>query len=280
MLYIDLWPGQTCHSSDGGSCIFRWRRRAWLTIWDSVKIPRYSHKLMHRTRVICELHDSYFRSLMIKTCHSKDGGSCIFRWQFMGRDWVGDELLYNSVHRKFNQSWRNYAVEKIAPSRRGPWNPRLSSWGSDELERRCWIEEHVPERLGPQAPGWAAQENGKETQLWPIEWGSICCSSVRSPTYNTQPFQIKWEVYFSKNCVVRLYCVVVMHLHMSMLQLDTTSQGQPLISIRWNLVNLYYNWFSWYINPSSIIWYREVRDCDLCSLLSKFSVLLFLKSFF
>ena len=48
------------------------------------------------------------------------------------------ELLYNSVHRKFNQ-----------------------------LERRCWIEEHAPERLGPQAPGWAAQENGKETQLWP-----------------------------------------------------------------------------------------------------------------
>ena len=36
----------------------------------------------------------------------------------------GDELLYNTVHRKFNQ-----------------------------LERRCWNEEHVPERLGPQALG-------------------------------------------------------------------------------------------------------------------------------
>ena len=42
------------------------RRRAWPTIWDSVKIPRYSHKLMHRKRVTCELHDSYFRSMMIK----------------------------------------------------------------------------------------------------------------------------------------------------------------------------------------------------------------------
>ena len=27
------------------------------------------------------------------------------------------------------------------------------SWRSYQLERRCWNEEHVPERLGPQAPG-------------------------------------------------------------------------------------------------------------------------------
>ena len=152
LLYIDLRPGQTCHSKDGGSCIFRWRWRAWLTIWDRVKILRYSPKLMHRKRVTCELHDSYFLSMMIKTCHSKDGGSCIFRWPFMGRDWVDVELLYNSVHRKFNVSWRNDAVEKTAPSRRGPRDPRLSSWGSDQLEGRCWIEEHVPERLGPLGP--------------------------------------------------------------------------------------------------------------------------------
>ena len=88
------------------------------------------------------------------------------------------------------------------------------SWGSDELEIRCSRENPHPERLGSQAPGWAALENGKETRLWPIEWGSICCSSVRSPTpSHTQPFQIKWEVYFSKNCVARLNCVVVMILH-------------------------------------------------------------------
>ena len=46
-----------------------------------------------------------------------------------------------------------------------------SSWGSDELEIRCGRENQHPERLGPQDPGWAAQENGKETRLWPIEWG-------------------------------------------------------------------------------------------------------------
>ena len=61
--YIDLQPGQLCHSKDGGSCVFHWRRRTWLTICNRVKIPRYSHKLK---RVICELHDSYFHSMTIK----------------------------------------------------------------------------------------------------------------------------------------------------------------------------------------------------------------------
>ena len=51
---------------------------------------------------------------------------------------VDVEQLYNSVHRKFNQ-----------------------------LEIRCGRETQHPERLRPQAPGWAAQENGKETLLWP-----------------------------------------------------------------------------------------------------------------
>ena len=49
-VYIDLRPGQTCRSKEGGSCIFRWpvMGRDLLTIWDRIKIPRYSHKLMHR----------------------------------------------------------------------------------------------------------------------------------------------------------------------------------------------------------------------------------------
>ena len=111
-------------------------------------------------------------------------------------------------------SWRQDAVEKTSTQQREPSGPQLISWGSDELVIRCGRENQLPERLGPQAPGWAAQENGKETRLWSIEWGSKRCSSVRSPTpSHTQPFQIKWEVYFSKNCVARLYCVTVMILH-------------------------------------------------------------------
>ena len=49
---------------------------------------------------------------------------------------VDVELLYNSVHRKFNQ-----------------------------LEWRCGREKQHPADWPPQAPGWAAQENGKETLL-------------------------------------------------------------------------------------------------------------------
>ena len=60
----------------------------------------------------------------------------------------------------------------------GALRPPIESWGSDELEVRCGRENQHPERLGPQAPGWAAQENGKEPRLWSIEWGSICCSSI------------------------------------------------------------------------------------------------------
>ena len=73
---------------------------------------------------------------------------CIFRWPVMGRYWVGVELLYNSVHRKFNEfgdqkSWRNDDVEKIAPS----------------------------SELGPQASGWATLENEKDTTLMAIRVG-------------------------------------------------------------------------------------------------------------
>ena len=58
--------------------------------------------------------------------------------------------------------WRQDAVEKASTQQREPSCPRLISWGSDELEIRCGRENQHPERLGPQAPSWAAQENGKE----------------------------------------------------------------------------------------------------------------------
>ena len=75
MLYFDLRPGPKCHSR---SCTGRkWhilmavmrRNRMggnWLMKWDELKkFPWYTHRLMHRKRVTCELHDSYFRSVTI-----------------------------------------------------------------------------------------------------------------------------------------------------------------------------------------------------------------------
>ena len=66
-LFVVYWPSTQPNMpfQRRGSCIFHWRRRAWLTIWDKVK----SHgtvRLMHRKGVTCELHDSYFRSMTIK----------------------------------------------------------------------------------------------------------------------------------------------------------------------------------------------------------------------
>ena len=44
----------------------------WLMKWDEVKkFPWYSHRLTHRKRVTCELHDSYFRLMTIKHAISK-----------------------------------------------------------------------------------------------------------------------------------------------------------------------------------------------------------------
>ena len=44
----------------------------WLMKWDELKkFPWYTHRLMHRKRVTCELHDRYFRLMTIKHSISK-----------------------------------------------------------------------------------------------------------------------------------------------------------------------------------------------------------------
>ena len=74
---------------------------------------------------------------------------------------VDVELYYNSVHRKFNLLETRCSRESQHPAE---WALRPPS---EQLEIRCGRENQQPERLGPQVPGWAAQENGKETLLWP-----------------------------------------------------------------------------------------------------------------
>ena len=119
MLYIDLRPGQTCHSKvmhqkevthSDGSYEKKWRRRAWLTIWDMVK----SH------------------------------GTLI--------DWcTGRELPVNCMtvisawwrsNMPFQRYWLNYYITL--------WDRKSVSWSKDELETRCGRESHHPaeEALG------------------------------------------------------------------------------------------------------------------------------------
>ena len=119
VLYIDLRPGQTCHSKvmhrkevthSKGSYEKKSCRRAWLKKWDKVKIPWYTHRLMHWKRVTCELHDSYFRLMTIKHAIPK------IEWAI--------ELLYNSEDRKSGvgdqMSWRQDVVGKATTQQKGP----------------------------------------------------------------------------------------------------------------------------------------------------------------
>ena len=178
VLYIDLQPGQTWHSKDGESCIFRW-------------------PVMGRD-CAGELGWQYGTGL-------KSHGT-VTNW-CTGRGWPVNSMAVISARWWSKHPFQRRRKLHIPLASYGKWrvvvkllyNPgedrksvswRSDGWRSDELERRWWTEEHVPERLDPQAPGWAAQENGKETRLWPIEWGLICCRSVWSPTpSHTQTFQ-------------------------------------------------------------------------------------------
>ena len=61
------------------------------------KIPWYSHRLMPRKRVTCELHDSYFRSMTIKHAIPRTAEVTHPDGQSWGDiEWV-IELLYNLV---------------------------------------------------------------------------------------------------------------------------------------------------------------------------------------
>ena len=163
---------------------------------EQCKTPWYTHRLMHQKRVTCELHDSYFHLMTIKHAISK------IEWAI--------ELLYNSVwtgsQRVEDQmSWRQDVVGKATTQQKGPSGPPIEFWRQVGEKMLEW--EHVAERLGPQAPGWAVQENENDTRLCPEGLGrSICCSlcSVSNSLSHTT-FEIKWDVYFFKEVFARLY---------------------------------------------------------------------------
>ena len=81
VLYFGLWPGQKCHSKvmhrkevtkSNGSYERKSRGRKLADeMGRGKKFPWYTHRLTHRKRVTCELHDSYFRLMTIKHAISK-----------------------------------------------------------------------------------------------------------------------------------------------------------------------------------------------------------------
>ena len=158
LLYIDLRPGQTCHSKDGGSAYsidvgelgwqYGLKSHGTATNWCTGR----------EGPVNCmTVISAWWRSNMPFQRLSGRWNYYINRWRQEVRQF-GDRRV-----------WREDAVEKNSNQLSGPPGLRLSNPG----ERKRTLK---------------AIRVGR----------SICCSSVQSPTpSHTQTFQIKWEVYFS-----------------------------------------------------------------------------------
>ena len=119
-----------------GSDTFQWPvieryrvGRLRLIIWDKVKVPLCQYRLMHRKRVTCELHDSYFRLMTIKHSISKIQWAIVWalndyiiqmsstsqgswQWQWQGQ---------LAVELKIGRSYRRNVVGKAISGRRGLW---------------------------------------------------------------------------------------------------------------------------------------------------------------
>ena len=141
---------------------------------------------------------------------------------------VGVELLYKSVHRKFNQLETRCGRESQHPAE-GALRPPIESWGSDELEIRCGRESQYPAEGALRSP---INQFGDQTSRREDAGMRTCpreaeppgprkrnavmvnrvgvnmlqfCSVSNSLSHTT--LSIKWEVYFSKRlCRSSLLC--------------------------------------------------------------------------
>ena len=193
MLYIDLRPGQTCHSKvmhrkevthSDGSYERKSRRRAWLKKWDKVKILWYTHRLMHRKGVTCELHDSYFRLMTIKHAIPKIEWAIELSYnsKWTGSQWVG-------VRRVRDKMW----------SRKPP----------DQLVRRCW-------NVNMSQRGWAPRPSVEQPRRTRTTHGDVrrgwggqyVAVFVQSPTASHT--QLKdWVVVFIVSSCSLWICICV-----------------------------------------------------------------------
>ena len=109
----------------------------WLMKWDEVKkIPWYSHRLMHRKRVTSELHDSYFRLIMIKHSISK------IAWAIK---WALNNYIAQSRQKSNELSCRQLETRCGRESHTRPKGLGvLMNWGPEKILIRCNKESHHP----------------------------------------------------------------------------------------------------------------------------------------
>ena len=185
VLYIDLRPGQTCHSKvihrkevthSDGSYGKKSRRRAWLTIWDKVK----SH------------------GTVIDWC--------------TGREWPVNCTSY------FRLMTIKHAIPKILSGRLNyyitRWRQEVSEfWRPNQLVIRYSREsqQSAPPGLRLSSPGERERHTAMSGGAGEVNMLQSLFSLQLPLTHET--FQIKWEVYFFKEVFARLYLCVVMILH-------------------------------------------------------------------
>ena len=105
---------------------------AWANLADNMghgKIPRYTHRLMHRKRVTCELHDSYFRLMTIK----------------------------HAIPKILSGRWNYYKIR---------WRQEVSEFG-DPLVTRCSRESPYPAEWAPGPPVEQPWRTRKTQRWWP-----------------------------------------------------------------------------------------------------------------
>ena len=104
LLYIDLRPRQTCHSKDGGGAYsigvgeLGWQYGTGLKSHGTV--TNWCTGREWPVNCMTVISARWLSNMPIQRRRK-----CI-------RDWVGVELLYNSVHRKFNQFGDQNSLEK------------------------------------------------------------------------------------------------------------------------------------------------------------------------
>ena len=137
--------------------------------------------------------------------------------------WVGVKSLYNPGEDRKSVSWR-----------------------SDQLEIRCGRENQHPAEGALKPLVEQHRRTGRKCYYGQKSGGSICCSSVWSPTpSHTQSFQIKWKVYFSKRTVPLVFIVLSLLWFCKCMQMN-----MYYAAIQHNMI--------WCLEPgmSFMVWFR------------------------
>ena len=195
LLNTDLRPRQTCHSKDGGSAYSIGVGELGWQYWTGLK----SHGTVtdwctgREWPVNCmTVISAWWRSNMPFQRLSGRLNYYISRWR-QEVSQFGDRRV-----------WREDAVEKNSIRRKGPWGPPI-----DFGDRRVWRQDVIEkasnqQKGGPLSFRWSSsgeRERNSDGQ-WSGEVNMLQFFRPLTPSH-AQPFQIKWEVYFSKKELCR-----------------------------------------------------------------------------